>query len=227
MISVSSLSFSYEKSLILENVSFEVTEGSLVCFVGPNGGGKTTLLRLLLGQLMAGSGKITFNPAEVRRQIGYVPQHFHYDPQFPIQAGEVVGMGCLNQSLNFGRERRERIEKSLEKVGLAGFSKRVFQELSGGQRQRVLIARALAMEPRLLFLDEPTANVDATVKNDILGLLESLKGELTILLVTHDVTIVARFPEHVICVNRRAHKHPLKDGIDEALMRHLIGEELP
>lgn len=185
-IAVKDLSFSYKNAPIFNHVSFEVQEGECVGIIGPNGGGKSTLLKLLCGflQPQAGSIEIAAQP------IAYVPQTLGFDKQFPISTLEVVLSGRLANLTWYGsyRDRDHQMAKDcLEKVGLSAYSSHPFCTLSGGQIQRALIARALASEPKLMLLDEPTASVDQEAEMGILALLKTLKNEMTFLLVTHDL----------------------------------------
>jgi zinc transport system ATP-binding protein len=227
-ISLEGVSFSYETEPVLSDVTLTLRRGSFSCIVGPNGGGKTTLFRLVLGLLKPDKGLVRvlgLPPVQARVQVGYVPQDFAYDKRFPMLVSDVVRMGCLHTPGD--RTDAERIEEALTTVGLQHRARDWFGSLSGGQRQRVLIARALATNPGVLLLDEPTANVDAAAQEDILQLLEALRGRQTVMLVTHTASVAARFLETVVCVNRRVHVHPHTDRLDEALMRHIIGLEEP
>jgi len=227
-IALEGVSFAYEVEPVLSDVTLTLRRGSFSCIVGPNGGGKTTLFRLVLGLLKPSKGTVRVlgvPAAQARVKVGYVPQDFAYDKRFPMLVSDVVRMGCLNSPP--GTHDADRIQQALETVGLAHRTRDWFGSLSGGQRQRVLIARALATAPGILLLDEPTANVDASAQEDILQLLESLRGQLTVMLVTHNAAVAARFLETVVCVNRRVHVHPHTDRLDEALMRHIIGLEEP
>ncbi len=208
------LSFRYQKPLVLEDVTFRIHEGESLCVIGPNGGGKSTLLKLMLGLLEPGRGSLTIlgkSPAQARCNIGYVPQALRFDPLYPVSALDIVLMGCLDR-LGVGRYSkacREVAMNALEQVALADSSSRPFSNLSGGQRQRVLIARALACEPKLLLLDEPTANIDLTVEAQLLETLTRLREKMTILLVTHDLDLISAVGDSVLCVNRRIHRHSL------------------
>lgn len=185
-----------------------------MCVVGPNGGGKSTLVKLVLGLLTPQSGTIRVlgeSPSESRAAIGYVPQSLQFDPRFPITVLDVVLMGRLGSGLRlgpFGRRDKEVADKALQRVDLNGLSRRRFSKLSGGQRQRALIARALVDEPRLLLLDEPTANVDQTFETQFQRTLRELAAEMPIVLVSHDLGFVSSWVEHVLCVNRNVHIHP-------------------
>ncbi len=205
---VDSLSFSYQGSRVLKDISFTVLEGELIGIIGPNGGGKTTLLSLLMGFLRPEKGTIRVlgkPPKEARTDIAWVPQTFHFDRQFPISVLEVVLAGRLQYANFWGRYRKEdqkAAQAALEKMEMLSYSHARFSELSGGQIQRVLIARALASEPKILFLDEPTASVDVTVQREIYKLLHLLKGSMTILMVTHDLKATIEHAERVFCVQK-------------------------
>jgi zinc transport system ATP-binding protein len=208
------LSFRYGKPVVLEDVSFTVPDGESLCVIGPNGGGKSTLMKLLLGLLEPNAGEIKIlgkSPVKARSDIGYVPQAIRFDPLFPISALDIVLMGRLDRlgvGLFSGKCKRE-AEAALDEVGLVDIAHRSFSDLSGGQRQRVLIARALACDPKLLLLDEPTANIDLSVEEALLDSLEKLRERMTILLVTHDLDLVSRIGDSVLCVNHRVHRHSL------------------
>lgn len=214
VVSFENVSFRYGRSPVLESVSFSLEQDESLCAVGPNGGGKSTLLKLILGLVEPQKGRISIlgrNPAEARKLIGYVPQSIQFDTLFPISAIDIVLMGRLDR-LSFGRfdkSCREVARGALATMGLSREEKTPFAELSGGQRQRVLIARALACEPKLLLLDEPTANIDLSVEEQFLETLAGLQESMTVLLVTHDLDVVSQIGESVLCVNRTLHRHTL------------------
>ncbi len=203
--------FSYYNTPVLENVNISIYEGDFVAVFGPNGGGKTTLLKLFMGLLEPNLGTMSLwgkSPYKNRPHIGYVPQITRFDKQFPITVEEVVQMGCLSRLTFWGTlkaQDKQAALEALEKVGMTPFRDRPFGQLSGGQAQRVLIARALASHPKLLILDEPTASVDSKAEEEILQLLTSLRGSLTILMVTHDLHTIIHKVEKLICVNRQVH----------------------
>ena len=215
-ITVRDLNFSYTDFPVLENVSFRIETNDIVSVVGPNGGGKTTLLRLLLGLETPGSGEIRVfgeSPRRARRRIGYVPQHAQYDPAFPITVMDVVLMGRLGAGGLRGlfgwpsaSDRRAATE-ALEEVEMTKAARRQLMSLSGGQRQRVMIARALCSKPELLLLDEPTANVDSKGERRIASLLKQLADRMTILCVSHDLGFVGETTTKALCVNRRVFMH--------------------
>ena len=229
VITVENLFFSYDHVPVLENVSLTVEQGQFLSIIGPNGGGKTTLLKLILGLLKPSSGRITVlgkTPERVRHRIGYVPQYQQFDPQFPVTVLDVVLMGRMGAGMQFySGEDRKAAREALSTVGLEGIDERSFSELSGGQRQRVLIARALSGNPEILILDEPTASVDASVRNKLSEVLEELNHNLTILLTTHDVGFVTPSVKGVVCVNRRVVFHPTKQ-IDSDMIRETYGTEM-
>lgn len=205
--------FSYEKTSILSEVSISIEQGEFVGIFGPNGGGKTTLLKILMGFLKEDKGSVSIlntSAKEARRFIGYVPQISKVDKQFPITVEEVVQMGSLSKVSFFGRLKQAHKKQaldSLEKVGMLDKKNCSFGSLSGGQAQRVLIARALATNPKILLLDEPTASVDPIAEKEILSLLSSLKGALTILMVTHDLQTILEEVGKLLCVHRDVHTH--------------------
>lgn len=193
-IEVENLSFGYQPDVfVLENINWKVEEGQSVALVGPNGGGKTTLLKVILGlcQPLSGTVKVFgVTPDKALGYISYVPQNMAFDKQFPINVLDVVLMGRLAHLPWYGRFGKEDVElaqAALETVGLKDKASAAFGELSGGQRQRVLIARALVSNPRLLLLDEPTASVDVNAEKEIYSILNNLQGKMTILMVTHDL----------------------------------------
>lgn len=223
VISVAGVCFAYNGPQILENVEFSVKEHDFAAIVGPNGGGKTTLLRLILGLLEPDQGQVRIfgrEPREVWRRMGYMPQHANLDPQFPATVLDVVLMGRLGGPRHFGPFRRRDRQIAREKLALVGleeFSSRPLADLSGGQRQRVLIARALACNPDLLLLDEPTSSLDMRMEHEFLELLQKLNQDLTIVLVSHDLGFVSPLVNHVICVNRRVAVHPTSEITGEVI----------
>jgi zinc transport system ATP-binding protein len=206
--------FSYGGAYVLEDVNIAVNQRDFACIVGPNGGGKTTLLKLMLGLISPTRGSVYVfghTPNGVARRIGYVPQYTLFDPSFPITVMDIVLMGRLGRKPHIGPFRRadkDVVMRVLNEMGVGDLYRRPFGALSGGQRQRVLIARALAAEPELLLLDEPTANLDARVEQELLDLLGALNRKLTIVMVSHDIAFVSAYVKSVICVRRRVVTHP-------------------
>lgn len=208
IIKIENLTFSYEvNNPVLKDVSLEISSGQSACIVGPNGGGKSTLLKLMLGLLKPNCGTITIcgqSPEDSRLKIGYMPQYHQLDVKFPVTAFEVALMGRLQNS-GFGfvsKQDKQIANLVLEEMGIAHLAKSSFASLSGGQRQRVLIARALACQPEILFLDEPTANIDPGAEEQFYATLEELRKRMTVLTVSHDLGFVNSQVDSIICVNK-------------------------
>lgn len=197
--------FSYGQVPVLSDVSFAIESGEYVGVIGPNGGGKTTALKLMLGFLKPHSGSIEIlgsSPDKGRTRVGYVPQVNAYDKQFPISVLEVVLTGSLSKLSFWGtipQAEKKRAIALLKEVGLEGFENRPFGTLSGGQAQKVLIARALMCDPKVLLLDEPTANIDPESEASIFAYLQTLKGKKTILIVMHNFEAIVKNSERVLC----------------------------
>jgi zinc transport system ATP-binding protein len=209
ILSVQHVSFSYDKAPILEQASFSIEKGEFIGIFGPNGGGKTTLLKLLIGILKPDSGMIRLfgkDPQESRGEVGYVPQVLRFDRDFPISALEVVLMGALSTMNWWGSYPKEAMtaaHEALERVGLLDFAQAPFGTLSGGQAQRVLIARAIMNKPQILILDEPTASVDPQAEREIHHLLSELNRSLTVIMVTHDLQSIIDKAKRLLCVHRQ------------------------
>jgi zinc transport system ATP-binding protein len=207
IITIKNVFFGYTKGEpIIVDASFDIMQGEFVGVIGPNGGGKTTLLRLMMGFITPWSGKITvFGKAPTRypNGIAYVPQNLRFDKQFPITVLELVLGGRISSLSWFGhfcKEDRDKAIDALEKVGPADIKDKSFGTLSGGQAQRALIARALAQEPKILLLDEPTANIDVQAESDMYELLHKIRSSLTVVMVTHDIRAIIHQVERVLCV---------------------------
>lgn len=210
IIKAEKINYSYNKqSQALTDVSFSVFENDFIGLIGPNGGGKSTLLKIILSLLIPDSGIIkVFNKSnkDSRGYIGYVPQYSKIDLNYPISAWEVVMSGFLgNKRLgkNFTREEKEKADQVLRDLRLWELKDRAIGELSGGQRQRVMIARALVREPKLLLLDEPTNNVDEKSGRDLYELLHELNNRMAIIVVSHDVDVISRYVKRIFCLNNR------------------------
>jgi zinc transport system ATP-binding protein len=214
IIEFNQVNFSYtSESMVLQNISFTVEAGEFLGVVGPNGGGKTTLLKLIMGLEEPTSGTIKIfdaNPKSARRAIGYVPQFSNFNRAFPISVMNVVLTGRLGSSKNFfgySKEDKKIAAEYLEKLEIYHLHKRPIGALSGGQLQRVLIARALACQPKLLLLDEPTANIDIHAEQNVFELLSLLNHNITIIVISHDIGFVSRYISRVLCINKSLFCH--------------------
>lgn len=200
------VSYVYSEKPVLSDVSITINQGEYIGVIGPNGGGKTTLLKLIMGLLKPKSGSISLfgqPPEEALDMISYVPQNLSFDKKFPISVSELVLSGLLSKLPWYGsysKSQREEAQKAIEMMGLAGLESRALGTLSGGQMQRALISRALVSKPKLLLLDEPTANIDTQAEAEIYNLLQKLSGEMTILMVTHDLKTSIEQVDRVLCV---------------------------
>jgi len=233
--------FSANEAKVLENASFHVHRGEFVALVGPNGSGKTTVLKLILGLETPKKGTVQIFGETGRRalgKVGYVPQQPQLDKAFPITVREVVKMGCLSSlSRTYRAEDRAAVAEALEQAEIADLATRPYAALSGGQRRRVLVARALAARPGLLILDEPTANMDAESEERLYKTLGKLKGAATVLMVTHDTDFVSSLTDRVLCMGMNSGgnrytivQHPIEasaeiHGMGAARIVH--GESLP
>ncbi len=209
LIELKDVSFAYDIGPpVLEHVSLAVEEGEFLGLVGPNGGGKSTLLKLVLGLLRPGEGEVRVNgraPQQVRTMIGYVPQYARFARDFPISVEETVLLGRLGKTRLVGGYRpadREAARRAMAETEVRDLRQRPLGTLSGGQLQRVLVARALACDPQILILDEPTANIDLRMETEIFDLFKDLNRRMTIVVVSHDIGFISRYVTRVACLNR-------------------------
>lgn len=222
--------------LVLENVTLDVRPGERLGILGPNGGGKSTLLKLTLGLLTGFTGRISvmgLTPEQARRQrvIGYVPQRIEAELRFPISARQVVQMSAcagLPPWRSPGARQRAAIEDSLKVVGASAFADTPIGELSGGQVQRIMIARALACRPRILLLDEPTVGIDVSGQKQFADLLARLHDELglTIIVVSHDIRTVAAGCDRVACLSRTLHYHVAPEGLTPGVLAEVFRHDV-
>lgn len=230
VIEIRDLNFGYDGQLALENVNLRVEPGEFLAVLGPNGGGKTTLLKLMLGLMRPRSGSIRLfgrDPAEVLPRVGYVPQDAQAGESMPVSVLDVVRMGLPTRRFVWPgrreREDRQAVAEVLRQVEMEGSEGEPMAELSGGQRQRVLIARALAGWPELLILDEPTSSIDPQGKFCIIGMLSRLLGRMTIVAVSHDLSLAAAKLSSMACVNRRLIHNP-RPELTQEMLALLYGE---
>lgn len=224
------VSFSYGRVPVVEEVDLTVERGDFLGVIGPNGAGKTTLLRLALGLLQPDRGRIEVlgtTPERARGRVGYVPQRARFQADFPIRVEDVVLMGRLGglgPGTGWTDADRSAAARALERVDLEPLARRPVGALSGGQLQRTLVARALAMEPELLLLDEPTASVDTRIGREIYRLLDRLTDRMTVVLVSHDIGVLSREVSTVACLNRELYHHGPGQLPREALEQAYGGE---
>ncbi|OWA34833.1 manganese ABC transporter ATP-binding protein [Saccharibacillus sp. O16] len=209
-LTVSGMTVAYQRKAVVEEVSFTLPEGNLIALIGPNGAGKSTLLKAVLGLVPSIAGQVSiYGDAykKMRSRVGYVPQRESVDWDFPTDALDVVMMGRyghLGWIKRPGRREKELALATLDKVGMADFARRQISQLSGGQQQRVFLARALAQEADLYFMDEPFAGVDAATEKAIIALLSELKrAGKTVLVVHHDLSTVEEYFDHVLLLNKK------------------------
>lgn len=229
VVEIRNVSFSYESLPVLEDVTLDVCAGDFLGVVGPNGGGKTTLIRLMLGLLKPAEGTVNLfggEPAQGRKYAGYVPQFSLTDHSFPITVAEVVAMGAMTGRTFFPKLSgavTEAAREAMAAVDIEPLAGKPWGALSGGQRQRTLIARALAGNPRIMLLDEPTASVDATVEQGFFDLLKRLNTFMTVVLVSHDIGFISSYVNRIACVNRRVVVHDMADVQSGQIIRDAYG----
>jgi len=224
LISVERLTFGYENRPVLEDVSLAIGSGDFVLVIGPNGGGKTTLLKLILGIIAPWSGTIRYR-GDSGGRLGYVPQFARFNRDFPISVFDMALSGRLDGRNYLRRYTKESIEKTksvLADLDLYEKRGKLISDLSGGQLQRVLIARALVSDPAALFLDEPTTAMDAASQSGLLDLLGALQERMSIVTVTHDPTPYARSYRHIACLNTRLYYHE-RGELDSCTLEKVYG----
>jgi zinc transport system ATP-binding protein len=213
IVEIKDLDFAYGGEAVLEDVNLNIRQKDFIAVIGPNGGGKTTLLKLMLGLLAPTRGTVRVDgksPQEASPCIGYVPQNVHANHSFPITAIDVVMMGTLKPKKRLSRRsaaNRRGAMAALERMEMETHADKKIGMLSGGQRQRVFIARALVAQPKLLLLDEPTASIDTKGQADFYRLLRELNHDMTVLVVSHDLLVISRYVKSVACVNKKLHYH--------------------
>lgn len=213
----------YDGMTVLEDVSLSVAAHDYVGVIGPNGGGKTTLLKVILGLITPSKGRVMVlggRPEKGRAGIGYVPQHHPFDPDFPISVRDVVLMGRYGRvglGRRYSAEDKERAETALRRVGMLSRRDRQVGRLSGGEQQRVFIARALVAQPRLLLLDEPTASVDPTMQTEFYELVAQLREQMAVVMVSHDVGAISVHVDKIACLNHQLFYYGSKEMVPDVL----------
>ena len=222
-ININNLWFSYQGDTVLYEVNLKVKNCDFMAMIGPNGGGKTTLIKLILGLLKPDKGEIRIfgkSPSEMRKRLGYVPQYTDIHKGFPISVLEVVLMGRLNNRGRFSRFRKkdkDLARRALKRVGMEEHEKKLVNELSGGQRQRIFIARALVTDPDILIMDEPTSGIDQEWQSNIYQLMGELNKEMTIIVASHDIGILSTYVKSVACINGTVYQHDAAEVSAETL----------
>jgi len=218
LIQIRDLEAGYQGNTVLTKVSLTIMDGDFIGIIGPNGGGKTTLIKVLMGLLKPSRGSVEY--LMDRSEIGYLPQGFQLDERFPITVREVVASGLdlrLHTSPGLKKSEKDQVNKALQRAGLLNLQRRSIGELSGGELQRTLLARAIASSPRLLVLDEPDTHVDNRFEKELYQLLRELNQNMTILLVSHDIGTISPYIKSIACVNRDLHYHASNEMNEEQL----------
>ncbi len=219
IIKIRNLNFSYDKQVVLEDINLDYSSDEFLAIIGPNGGGKSTLLKLILGLLKPQSGEIKLfgkEPSEVSKFIGYVPQNFLSNQSFPMMVLEVVLMGLIDKKIFgfYSKDEKALALSALEKVGMREFANARIGELSGGQRQRVYIARALCANAKVLILDEPTASIDTKGQAEIYEILKGINANgVGVVLVSHDLNIVLNYATKIAYVSKNLHIHKTHENL--------------
>ena len=195
IVEIKDLSYKYDKQLVLENINLTVDKGEFLAIIGPNGGGKSTILKLIISLIKPTSGKVELK----EKSIGYVPQNTNININFPIKVKDVVSLGLKYED--------KKVDEALKKVNMLNFKEKRIGNLSGGQRQRVFIARALYNNPALLILDEPTASIDVKGQESIYKLLKELNKDKTIIVVSHDISVILKYATKIAYINKNIYLH--------------------
>lgn len=217
VIQIRNLTFSYDKEIVLEKINLDVEERDFLAIIGPNGGGKSTLLKLILGVNTLRQGTIRVfghAPKNALAMIGYVPQNTNINTDFPIKVIEVVLMGHVGEKrplFGYGKDEISCAMGALSQVGMHAYAQNKIGSLSGGQRQRVMIARALCAHPKILILDEPTASIDITGQKEIYELLKVLNESITVIVVSHDISVILEYANKAAHINRKLSFHDISD----------------
>lgn len=214
-IKITNLSFAYEHDTVLEDINLQINDKDFLAVIGPNGGGKSTLCKLIIGLLKPDTGSITINDKKISKslsQIGYVPQNTNVNTHFPIKVIEVVMMGHVGSKpplVGYDKQEMKYALNALSQVGMKSFADKKIGALSGGQRQRVMIARALCAHPKILLLDEPTSNIDLQGQKQIYELLKELNKSIMVIVVSHDISLVLQYATKAAYINKKLTFHDI------------------
>jgi zinc transport system ATP-binding protein len=224
LLEMQSLSAAYDSNVVLQDVDFTVSESDFIGVIGPNGGGKTTLLKVILGLIKPVKGEIIFNSDLIdSNSIGYLPQISTGDANYPVTVTDVILSGMMIRKKILSRmsaSDKKRAREIIDELGLSGMEDSSLNELSGGQMQRVFLGRAIIGNPKLLMLDEPGNFVDSTFENDFYEKLKYLNKRMAILMVSHDIGIISSHVKSYACVNRELHYHPSSEISNEQLLAY-------
>jgi zinc transport system ATP-binding protein len=224
LLEMQSLSASYDANIVLQDINFMVNENDFIGVIGPNGGGKTTLLKVILGLIKPLKGRIVFNFDLINgNSIGYLPQISTGDANYPVTVTDIILSGLMIRKKILSRMSASDKKRALEvadELGLSGMENSSLSELSGGQLQRVFLGRAIIGNPKLLLLDEPGNFVDSTFENDFYEKLKELNKRMAILMVSHDIGIISSHVKSYACVNRELHYHPSSEISNEQLLAY-------
>jgi zinc transport system ATP-binding protein len=234
LIDIKNLTVKYGDYTAIEKVDFSIEENKFVTIIGPNGGGKTTLIKAILGFIEPFKGKIVKSP---NLKIGYVPQKNSFEQEFPISVSQVILSGDLKSKIRllhrFKSKSWKRLDDTLKRLDISDLKDQQINELSGGQLQKVLLGRAIISNPNLLILDEPFSNIDTNSTNKYFHLLKELSHDMSILIISHDIGIITSFTDDVVCMNKTAHYHHGSHLTNEVLQDtyscpvELIGHGIP
>ena len=225
LVEIKNLGVRYDDVVALEHVNLTIYDDDFIGVVGPNGGGKSTLVKAIMG-VVPYRGEIEYSPTLMQHNkphIGYLPQISSFDKAFPISVSEVVMSGLqVERGLfgSFSRSDRKRVEEVLERADILDLSKRAIGELSGGQLQRVMLCRAIISNPKLLVLDEPANFVDNRFENELYMLLRDLNNDMAIVMVSHDLGTISSVVRNIVCVNRHVHRHDSNIITEEQLRNY-------
>lgn len=201
---------SYNGETILKDVNLNIFENDFIGVVGPNGGGKTTLLRVILGLLKPYNGEVIINNQDNQALFGYLPQYNNFDSSFPISVKEVILSGLMSEKKLYKRYTSEDISKAndlMKRTGIWDHRKSNIGEISGGQMQRALLCRAIISSPKILILDEPITYVDSNFENELYQILDELNKKMAIVMVSHDIGMISSHVKSIACINRELHYH--------------------
>lgn len=221
LVELKSVAAGYETNIVLKDIDFVINDDDFIGIIGPNGGGKTTLLKVIIGLIEPFKGSVyRYHKENGRKFIGYLPQASQTDKRFPISVKDVVLSGMMNNNTlvkNYTPEEKQRADYCMNKTGVYELRKKNIGNLSGGQLQRVFLSRALAASPQLLILDEPSTFVDGNFESELYNILRELRDKMAIVMVSHDIGMVSSYVKSIACVNRCLHYHQSNIITDELL----------